>query len=103
MKNGMLIATIMVGSFLIRPSLSQAQVFIKIKPPTPNVVLIKPNPPKSNYIWVSGHWNWNKNKHKYVWVNGQWVKPKKGKAWVSGHYKNVRGEYTRLPGHWKKK
>ena len=103
MKNKMLIVSILVASFLILPTLSQAQVLIKIKPPVPKVVLIKPNPPKSNYIWISGHWNWNKKKHQYVWQEGQWVKPKKGKVWVPGHYKNIRGGYTWIPGHWKRR
>ena len=102
MKKIIGVAIIMGGMFLSIPNTTQAQVIIKIKPPTPKVV-VKPNSPKSHYVWIPGHWNWNKKRHKYVWVSGHWSKPKKGKAWVPGHYKKVRGGYQWIPGHWKRK
>ncbi len=100
MKKGILIASLIMGLFMAMPTITQAQVVVKIKQPALKVI-VKPKPTRSHYVWISGYWKWNKRKHNYLWIDGYWSKPKKGKIWVSGHHKQVLGGYTWVSGFWK--
>ena len=82
----------------------------KVKPQYKRVVLVRPVKPKvyvnkhiylrTGYVWVDGHWKYNKRTRNYVWVKGYTVKKKKGKVWNSGHWRKVRGGWIHSPGFW---
>lgn len=81
---------------------SKAQVIVKVKPARPaNVVVVKRNKARRNHIWVSSHWKWNAKKNAYVWVDGYYVKQRRGYKYVAGDWIVVpsRG-YKWVPGHW---
>ncbi|MEM7104268.1 MAG: hypothetical protein AAF502_14110 [Bacteroidota bacterium] len=82
------------------PTISTAQVVVAIKPKPVKVKVVKPKAPSVNYIWIDGHYKYDRNRNKYVWVDGRWIKKKKGKRYVPGHWKKVRGGYTYVPGRW---
>ena len=80
---------------------SYSQVVVKVKPVRTNVVVVKkPTKPGKNFIWIEGHWKWNKRRQAYVWIDGKWAKRQGNKSWVAGHWRKTRGGWTWIPGHW---
>ncbi len=47
--------------FLLAAHVIDAQVFVKVKPTRPAVVIAKPSKAKQGHIWVDGHWQWSKS------------------------------------------
>ena len=81
---------------------ASAQVVVKVRPARPAAVVVKPAKIKRGYIWVDGHWKYNKRHNRYVWVNAKYVRVKRGHAYVAGHWKSVPGGYKWVPGHWRR-
>lgn len=81
-----------------------AQVIVVKKPQRPNVRVVKPRcPGKANkYVWVSGHWVWNKRNRVYVWRKGYWMKKQRNRRYVAGHWDQKRNGYVWVPGHWRR-
>lgn len=77
-----------------------SQVVVKVRPPRPKVVVKKPARPGPKFVWIDGHWRWNRKQHKYVWVAGHWTQPKRGHKWIPGHWASVPGGHKWIPGHW---
>ena len=73
---------------------------VVVKPVNPHVYVHKPIYLKAGYIWVDGHWKYNRRTHNYVWVKGHSMKQKRGKIWVSGRWVEVRGGWTYKSGFW---
>lgn len=61
---------------IISPSVSYAgggKVKVCIgRPVSTHVVVVKPNKPGSNFVWIDGHYDWNPLLNRYVWVEGHW-------------------------------
>jgi hypothetical protein len=90
---------LIIALFALNNSLT-AQVIVKVSPASPKVVLVKPKKPAADMVWVAGHWHWSPRKQKYVWIEGKWIKTRRGHAYIAGHWKVVRGGYKWIPGHW---
>jgi len=88
--------------FLIAmPEKATAQFFVRIRPVAPVVVGVIPPAPGPHYVWVKGHWRWNKHRNEYVWVEGHWIQARRGHVWVEGYWEDVEGRGSRwIPGHW---
>ncbi len=97
------VITCMLGLFVSVDTISQ--VIIKVKPIRPKVVLIKANVPRPgpSYVWIDGHWQWDKRSSSYIWAKGKWVKNKRNRIWISGHWHKVTGGWKWVPGHWKRR
>ena len=99
-RKGILIIAMLVFS-LFGLAQSHAQVVVKVKPVRANVVVVKkPNRPGVNYIWIEGHWKWNKKRNAYVWVDGRWAKRQGNKKWINGHWRKSKRGWIWVPGHW---
>ena len=102
--------TIVFSLFFSLAEVSDLSARHRVKPRYKQVVVIKPVRPhiyvsrhinmKSGYVWIDGHWKYNRRTHNYVWVNGHSVKKKRYKTWVSGQWRQVRGGWTYIPGFW---
>ena len=57
---------------------SAGTVYVRKAPPLRKSIVVKPAKPFYNAVWIKGHWGWRNGMH--VWVNGDWVKNKKGKV-----------------------
>ncbi len=57
--------------------------------------------PGPNYMWISGHWNWNGG--QYVWISGHWEKNRKNQVWIPGHWEKRGRHYTFIKGHWRRR
>lgn len=73
---------------------------VEIRPSRPYVRVFKPLNIKRGYVWIEGHWKWNRKVHQYVWVNGYITKPKRGKVWVGGSWKAKNGGWAYTSGKW---
>jgi hypothetical protein len=61
---------------------------------------IPPPQPSLKHVWTPGYWKWAGI--NYEWVDGSWVKGKKGKAWVPGTWEQVGSRWVWKRGEWKK-
>ena len=46
------------------------------KPNRPKIIVNRPTYNRPGYVWVEGHWKWNRFKRKYVWKKARWKKLK---------------------------
>lgn len=75
-----------------------AYVSIDVAPPPPRVEVVPA--PRRGYLWTPGYWDYRSRRH--VWVNGTYVRERRGyvyaqPAWVQrgGHYELDRGRWAR--------
>lgn len=93
---------VLISSLIVlSASFVQAQIIVKAKPSAPKVVVVKPNKPGRDYIWIGGRWKVGPN-NTYVWVAGSWMQARKGFVWVPGKWRKVRGGWRWVPGYWRK-
>ena len=71
------------------------------RPVAPTIVFHRTTAVRSGYVWVKGHYTWDRRTRSYEWVPGKYVKQKRGKVWVDGSWKRVRGGWIHQPGSWK--
>jgi hypothetical protein len=71
----------------------------RVGPPPPRVEAptLQPSP---NHVWITGYWKWAGI--NYEWVDGRWVKAKKGKVWVPGTWEQDGARWVWKPGKWVK-
>ncbi len=61
------------------PATQAADVFIRVAPPPPRTEIVPAARP--GYVWAPGYWNWNGRRH--VWVNGNYVRERRGYAYAA--------------------
>jgi hypothetical protein len=77
-------------------------IYVKIRPPVPTAVVVRPAPPSPHHVWVDEEWR--PNGGGYVYAGGYWAAPPhEGWIWVPGHWKRHHeyGEYW-VAGHWRR-
>jgi hypothetical protein len=106
MKKGLLVVTLLAGTFA-----ASAQVSFGIRigpPPPPRVIAVRPVVPGPGYAWVDGYWY--PVEGRYVWHDGYWTRPPyQGAYWVGprhehgqfygGYWNGNRGRYEH-DHHW---
>lgn len=69
-------------------------------PPPPVRIEHRGVAPAAAYVWVGGHWAWQRA--AWVWTPGQWRRPPRGKrAWVAGRWGHKRHGWVWHEGHWR--
>ena len=63
------------------------------------VVVTRPAPPASHYVWVDGEYYWRGD--SYAYRPGYWVAPKPGRVWVAGTWVRTPKGYYWREGHWR--
>ena len=67
--------------------------------PPPDRMEVMVRSPGTDYVWVRGHWQWNRN--DYGWVPGRWERVQRGyRTWVPGHWVERRNRWRWVEGHW---
>lgn len=56
--------------------------------------------PSPIHVWIPGYWKWAGI--NYEWVDGRWVKGKKGYIWVPGTWKLAGSRWAWKAGKWAK-
>jgi hypothetical protein len=78
---------------------AQAQNFdlrIGNAPPPPRVVVEPAARP--GYLWTPGYWNWNGRRH--VWVNGSYIRERRGYRYSAPEWRQDGDRYGFRRGHW---
>jgi hypothetical protein len=96
----LLLSTAFSGTAKARPEPRKAKHVVVYKPNYPVHQLRAPQRLRSGYIWVEGHYRWNKRTRSYQWVNGYLIKKRQNKVWVNGTWRKVHGGWTYTPGFW---
>ena len=75
------------------------RIFVRVAPPV-QIVEVEGNAPGPEYVWIRGYHRWDGQ--AYVWVSGRWERRPHARAvWVEGHWvKHRRGWYWE-EGHWR--
>ena len=66
-------------------------------PPAPRIEAITP-PPGVEFIWISGHWKFERN--QYVWDAGHWERHHPGEHWLPAHWVQRGPGWNYMPGRW---
>ena len=75
-----------------------AGIEIEIAPPAPRVVEVPP--PRPGFEWAPGYWRYEG--HHHVWVDGHWLKGRRGQHWVADRWTPHGNHYRYEKGHWER-
>jgi hypothetical protein len=88
----------LLAAFLLTvASSSWAGVYVHIGPPA---VRIETHEPRHGYVWQSGYWRWQGNKHQ--WTNGHYAREKQGQRWTDGRWDHDDRGYVWVNGRWER-
>lgn len=82
-------------SVLSAPAL--AEIVIRVAPPAPRAEVVPAA--RAGYVWAPGHWEW-RNNNRHVWVNGHWIRERRGMYWQPDRWSQRDGRYYFVPGSW---
>jgi hypothetical protein len=77
---------------------AQASFDLRIGTPPPPPRVIAPPPPRVGYVWVPGYWRWNG--HRHVWIEGRYVRERRGYHYVAPEWVPEGGAYRFHEGGW---
>jgi len=87
---------LLIGS--AAPAFAAVGIEIQIAPPPARV--IEAPPPRPGFVWAPGYYRWDG--HRHVWVDGRFIRARRGSHWVPEHWDERRGRYHFVPGHWER-
>ena len=70
------------------------------KPNRPQVILQRPVETRRNYIWAEGHWQWSNFYGDYIWIQGKWIRQRRGHHWEPGFWEISLGGFVWIEGYW---
>jgi YXWGXW repeat-containing protein len=88
----MVAASLGVGSV----SVATADVFVRVAPPAPRTEVVPPA--RRGYVWTPGYWDWRGNRH--VWVNGHYVRERRGYHYATPSWHEQNGRWVLQRGGW---
>jgi hypothetical protein len=74
-------------------------VGIRGEPPEPRVIVVPST--RAGYVYAPGYWQWRGN--RYTWVEGRYVRERRGQVWVADHYDRRGNDYIFVRGHWERR
>jgi hypothetical protein len=97
MMKKLLLATMLAGSFgtLSVPATS-AEIIVRRAPPPMRDEAAPP--PRRGHVWVPGYWDWRGNRH--VWVNGTFVRERRGYVYRQPTWQERDGRWVYSRGGW---
>jgi hypothetical protein len=75
---------------------AKSEIIIRLAPPPLRHEAIPA--PRRGYVWVSGYWNWHRNRH--VWVPGTWVRERRGYAYQHHQWVQRGDSWVLNRGRW---
>jgi WXXGXW repeat (2 copies) len=93
-----LVLPAIAATMLIGPAFSAVGIEIEVAPPAPRVVEVPP--PRPGFVWAPGYYRWDG--HQHVWVDGRFIRERRGSHWVPEHWNEHHGRYHFEPGHWER-
>jgi hypothetical protein len=91
----------LLGLAVAGVSPAKADGLIVVRPPPLRYEPIPPPPgPPRAWIWIPGHWGWNRV--RYFWVSGYYVRHVPSyHAWIPGRWVPRGGGWVWIEGHWR--
>ena len=86
---------------LSTPAFAQVDINIAVSAPPPAVIVEPPPPPRVGYLWVSGFWGWNGDRH--VWQAGHWEAERDGEFYTQSRWVESSDGWRFVPGHWERR
>ncbi|XZF14751.1 hypothetical protein ACTHGU_01300 [Chitinophagaceae bacterium MMS25-I14] len=78
---------------------SNAQIYVRVRPPRPAVIVTRPAAPSPRHVWVDE--DWTPQGRTYVWHGGYWAEPPHpGWRWRPGHWARRGRDSYWIAGHW---
>src|SRR5450432_2723189 len=98
LRSRILIAALALGAIAV-PVATDARVYVDINvaPPPPRVEVVPAA--RSGYVWAPGYYRWNGNRH--VWVNGSWVRARRGYHYAPNVWVQQNGHWHFEEGGWR--
>jgi hypothetical protein len=96
-----LAAALLAGCVAVPVGYYQQQPYqgdvVPVPPPAPQyeAIGVAPYP---GWLWISGYWGWNVNRH--VWIGGHWEAPRPGYRWVPPQWQQRGRGWQQAPGRW---
>jgi len=100
-RASILVASVMAGlcaCVVQSPARGRALVDIEVRPPPDRVVVVPA--PRRGYIYAPGYWRWDGRQH--VWVDGRFLRERRGEHWVPAHWEERHNRYHFEEGHWER-
>lgn len=86
---------LLAGILLAAASSAQAGIHIQIAPPD---IRVETHPDRHGYVWQSGYWHWQGQRHE--WVAGHYAREKNGQRWTDGRWDRNEQGYYWTTGRW---
>ena len=97
MLKKILLATLIGASFASVPVASFSRtIIVREAPPEPRQEVIPPA--RRGFAWAPGQWEWRGNRH--VWVEGHWLRARRGQHWEAERWVQRDGRWEMRPGRW---
>ena len=91
----------LAAAALALPATAEAQsVTLDFGPPPPPPRARPVPPPRRGYVWQPGHYRWNGRRH--VWVEGQWMRERRGRHYRNPEWVERDGRWGYYPGRWER-
>ena len=73
MKHSTTISSLLFILFLLSVQSADAQIQVRIGVPPPRVVVVERSPcPGRDYVWIEGHYVYDRYTRRDVWIPGEW-------------------------------
>lgn len=92
----LVVATALLSGAVAPPALCAAGLEIEVAPPPPRI--IHAPPPRPGFVWAPGYYRWDG--HRHIWVDGRFIRERRGAHWVPEHWVEHHGRWRFEPGHW---
>lgn len=74
-------------------------VGIRGEPPAPRVI-VAPSA-RRGFVYAPGYWQWRGK--RYVWIDGRYIRERRGQVWVADRYERRGGDWILVRGHWQRR
>jgi hypothetical protein len=85
-----------LGAIVPMPAAADVGVFLDVAPPAPRYEVVPA--PRHGYVWEPGYWDWRHG--RYAWVQGHWIREKRGMYWHPSHWEHRDGRWVLERGGW---
>lgn len=93
------LAAASAGALVPLAANAQTYTIVRVAPPAP-VQEVAPAA-RRGWVWAPGYYDYRGN--QYTWVQGHWLRERKGQEWRHARWVETRsGEWRRVGGNWER-
>jgi hypothetical protein len=84
------------GALGTAPAFAAPSIFVQVAPPPPRQEVVPA--PRRGYVWVPGHWQWQRNRH--VWIGGHYLRARRGYSYQEPRWEQRDNRWVYREGNW---